>query len=469
MSTDIRFGTDGWRAVIAEDYTFENVRLLSTALAAYLFKHQKELVKNGVAIGYDTRFLSAEFARAAAETLARNGIPVYLSDRDAPTPAIAWATRSRQLATGIMITASHNPPKYNGYKFFNPLGGPADKDVTNALEHVLGQKFKSKAKAAEVTLFDARPALVEQLRKVIDFDLLRKVKGTVVYDAVHGSGRGYVDELLRECGWNVHTIRENPDPMFGGVLPDPANPKCHDTLQAAVKERNADLGLANDPDADRFGCVDSSGAYLTPNQVLALVYVHLLEARGERGPVARSLPTTELLDAIARKFDQQVIETPVGFKWLGAAIEEQNALLGGEESGGLSIRGHYGGKDGVLADLLLAEIWATHQKPLTQVYKEIMKRFGSFYSNRIDLHLDDDTKKKLMDGIKDSPPAEVGGSRVVKVQTEDGVKLNLKDGSWLLMRPSGTEPLVRVYMEAGSKKRLKELDEAARALSESLE
>ena len=469
MSTDIRFGTDGWRAVIAEDYTFENVRLLSTALAAYLFKHQKELVKNGVAIGYDTRFLSAEFARAAADTLAQNGIPVCLSDRDAPTPAIAWATRSRQLATGIMITASHNPPKYNGYKFFNPLGGPADKDVTNALEHVLGQKFKSKAKPATVEIFDPKPALVEQLKTVIDFDLLRKVKGKVVYDAVHGSGRGYVDDLLRECGWNVTSIRENPDPMFGGVLPDPANPKCHVTLQNAVKEHNADLGLANDPDADRFGVVDSTGEYLTPNQVLALVYVHLLEARGERGPVARSLPTTELLDAIAKKFDQNVIETPVGFKWLGAAIEEQNALLGGEESGGLSIRGHYGGKDGVLADLLLAEIWATHQKPLSEVYKAIMKRFGSFYSNRIDLHLDDATKKKLMDGVKESPPQEVGGSKVVKVQTEDGAKLNLEDGSWLLMRPSGTEPLVRVYMEAGSKKRLKELDKAARELSESLE
>ena len=274
-----------------------------------------------------------------------------------------------------------------------------------------------------------------------------------------------MDDLLRECGWDVTAIREDPDPMFGGVLPDPANPKCHITLQNKVKEIGADLGLANDPDADRFGIVDSTGDYLSPNQVLALVYVHLLEARGERGPVARSLPTTELLDAIAKKYDQEVIETPVGFKWLGAAIEEQNALLGGEESGGLSIRGHYGGKDGVLADLLLAEIWATHQKPLTEVYKDITKRFGTFYSTRIDLHLDDDTKKALMGRIKETPPSEVAGSRVVKVQTEDGAKLNLEDGSWLLMRPSGTEPLVRVYMEAKSKKRLKELETAARQLS----
>ena len=469
MSTDIRFGTDGWRAVIAEDYTFENVRILSTALAAYLFKHQKDLVTNGVAIGYDTRFLSAEFARAAADTLASHGIPVLLSDRDAPTPAIAWATKSRQLATGIMITASHNPPKYNGYKFFNPLGGPADKDMTNALEHVLGQKFNSKVAPAQVTLFDPKPGLVEQLKTVINFDILQQNPGTVVYDAVHGTGRGYVDAILRDCGWKVTSIHENPDPMFGGISPDPANPVSHKTLQQTVLENKADLGLANDPDADRFGCVDSTGEYITANQVLALAYVHLLEARGERGPVARSLPTTELLDAIAKSYDQQVIETPVGFKWVGEAIAEKGALLGGEESSGLSMRGHYGGKDGVLADLLIAEIWATHKKPLSQIYADITKRFGTFYSNRIDLHLDDATKKKLMDGIKEQPPREVAGSKVVKVQTEDGAKLSLEDGSWLLMRPSGTEPLVRVYMEASSKKRLKELDKAARELSESLE
>ena len=468
MPSEIRFGTDGWRAEIADAYTFENVRLLSTALAAYLFKHQKEKVVNGVAIGYDTRFLSAEFARAAADTLAANGIPVFLSDRDAPTPAIAWATRSKNLATGIMITASHNPPHYNGYKFFNPLGGPADKDATNALEHILGRKFTSKVAPSKVEIFDPKPALVEQLHRVIDFDLLKKAKGKVVYDAVHGAGRGYVDDLLRDCGWKVTSIHSDPDPMFGGISPDPANPQCHAQLQKMVLEKGADLGLANDPDADRFGAVDSTGEYLTPNQVLALVYVHLLEARGLRGPVARSLPTTELLDAIAKKYGQEVIETPVGFKWVGEAIEDQNALLGGEESGGLSIRGHYGGKDGVLADLLLAEIWATHRKPLTQVYQEITKRFGDFYSNRIDLHLDDDTKKALMSHLKAAPPAEVAGSKVVKIQTEDGAKLNLEDGSWLLMRPSGTEPLVRVYMEAGSKKRLKELDKAARALSASL-
>lgn len=464
MTSPIRFGTDGWRALIARDYTFDNVQILSVALAAYLLKHQPEKAKNGVAIGYDTRFLSADFARATAETLAQNGIPVYLSDRDSPTPAIAWATRSMQLATGIMITASHNPPAWNGFKFFNPLGGPADKEVTNAVEALIGQKFDSRTAPAAVKIFDPRPALVSQLHKVIDFDALKKVKGRVVYDAVHGVGRGYVDALLQECDWEVTAIRPNPDPMFGGILPDPANPACHKTLQEAVLKYKADLGLANDPDADRFGVVDGNGQYLTPNQVLALVYVHLLEVRGLRGPVARTVPTTGLLDAIAKQYGQEVIETPVGFKWLGNAIEEQGALLGGEESGGLSIIGHYGGKDGVLADLLLAEIWATHQKPLTQIYEDILAKFGSFYSTRLDLHLDDDAKNALMNRMKDAPPQEVGGSKVRDVVTLDGVKLNLEDGSWLLMRPSGTEPLVRVYLEANSPQRLKELEKAAQTL-----
>ncbi|MDF2439881.1 MAG: hypothetical protein JWN98_865, partial [Abditibacteriota bacterium] len=436
-SSPIRFGTDGWRATIAEEYTFDNLRAVSSALGAYLKKHEKGKVQNGVAIGYDTRFLSAEFARAAAESLAAQGIPVLLSNRDCPTPATAWATRSRNLASGIMITASHNPPKWNGFKFFTPLGGPADKETTNELEKFIGKKAPQST-SAPIEEFDFRPAFVAQLRNVIDFDLLKKNKGRAVCDFVHGTGRGYVDELLRECGWKVTTIRDNPDPMFGGILPDPANPKCHDTLQAAVLKNKAHLGLANDPDADRFGIVDETGAYLTPNQVLALVYVHLLEYRGMRGPVARTVATTGLLDAIAAKHGQDVIETAVGFKWLGAAIEEQGAILGGEESGGMSICGHLPGKDGVLADLLAAEIRAVHKKPLSEVYAAILKKYGVFHSTRIDLHLDAQTKDALMTRMQEDAPTEIGGSKVTSVVTLDGVKLNLADNSWLLMRPSGT-------------------------------
>jgi phosphomannomutase len=212
-------------------------KAVSLALAAYLYKHQKDKVANGVAIGYDTRFLSAEFAQSVAEVMAGAGIPVFLSDRDSPTPSIAWATRSRGLATGIMITASHNPPKWNGFKFFNPEGGPADKDASNAVEHFIGRAFNSKKPVASIEKFDPRPALFEQLHKVIDFNRLKKNKGTVVCDAVHGSGRGYVDELLRECGWKVSTIRNNPDPMFDGILPDPANPACHQTLIEPSRKR----------------------------------------------------------------------------------------------------------------------------------------------------------------------------------------------------------------------------------------
>jgi phosphomannomutase len=315
-----------------------------------------------------------------------------------------------------------------------------------------------------VQIFDPRPEFVEQLHKVIDFDLLKNNKGTAVCDAVHGTGRGYVNALLKECGWKVTTIREEPDPMFGGILPDPANPACHKTLQEAVLKKKADIGLANDPDADRFGVVDSAGEYISPNQVLVLIYLHLLEHRGLRGPVARTLPTTAMLDVIAAKFGQQVIETPVGFKWVGAAIEESGAILGGEESGGLSIAGHYPGKDGVLADLLLAEVWAVHKAPLGEVYRKQMERFGGFYSDRIDLHLSDEAKNALLSRVKQKPPKTVAGKKVKEVVTTDGIKLKLEDHSWLLLRPSGTEPLVRVYMEAGSPGRLEELKQAAKEL-----
>jgi alpha-D-glucose phosphate-specific phosphoglucomutase len=464
-TSPIKFGTDGWRAIIAEDYTFANVRILSAALAEYLKKHEPEKARNGVAIGYDTRFMSAQFARTTAETLAASGIPVLLSNRDAPTPAIAWATRSRNLATGIIITASHNPPSYNGFKFFKPNGGPADKDTTNIVESFIGKKSKA-AKPASLFEFDPRPAFVEQLKNVIDFDLLKKAKGKAVCDCVHGVGRDYLDALLRDCGWKVTTIRANPDPMFGGMLPDPANPKCHITLQEEVRARKADLGLANDPDADRFGIVDGNGDYLTPNQVLALVYVHLMETRGLRGPVARTVATTHLLDDIAQKYGQDVIETAVGFKWLGDAIEEQGAILGGEESGGMSIQGHTPGKDGILADLLVAEIWAVHKQPLGQAYQKLLRKFGSWHSTRIDLHLTPEKKDALIAKMQNDAPSEVGGSKVNEVVTLDGVKLKLADDSWLLMRPSGTEPLVRVYMEARTQKRLKELQKAAQDLAE---
>ena len=460
----IKFGTDGWRSLIAEDFTFDNVRALSRALAAYLKQHQPEKSRNGVAIGYDTRFLSPQFARATADTLAECGIPVRLSNRDAPTPALAWATRSNDLATGIMITASHNPPQYNGFKFFMPNGGPAGKETTNNLEPMIGQDFPA-TQSANVEEFDPKPAFFAQLKSVIDFDLLKKNPARVVCDAVYGSGRGYVDELLREHDWDVRQIRDTPDVMFNGILPDPANPKCHAMLQEQVKAHKAVLGLANDPDADRFGIVDSTGDYLTPNQVLALVYVHLLEHRGMKGPVARTVPTTGLLDAIARAHGQEVIETPVGFKWLGAAIEEQGAILGGEESGGLSIKGHLPGKDGVLADLLACEIWAVHKKPLGEVYADIMAKYGEFYSTRIDVHLDDKKKTELLDKMRDATPSEIAGAKVKNVVTLDGVKLNLDDDSWLLLRPSGTEPLVRVYMEARSEARLDELEKAAQKLA----
>lgn len=463
-SSPIHFGTDGWRAVIAEDYTFENVRVVAAALAAHLKQAQQEKVRAGVAIGYDTRFLSAEFARAAADTLAAAGIPVRLAQRDCPTPAVCWTVKNEGLAGGVMITASHNPPRYNGFKFFMPNGSSADTDTTKGVEALLGKKTTT-ARPATVEAFDPHPSFANQLKKVVDVALLKKTKGKAVCDCVHGVGRGYLDDFLRDCGWRVTTLRAEPDPMFGGILPDPANPVCHKALQEAVAAKQADLGLANDPDADRFGIVDSSGQYLSPNQVLPLIYVHLLEHRGIKGPIARTVATTQLLDNIARKHGQEVIETPVGFKWIAEAIEDKGAILGGEESGGLSIAGHEPNKDGILADLLIAEVWALHREPLSAVFQKVMKKYGAYYSARIDLHLEAQAKDALMQKMRESTPHQVAGARVLNVQTVDGVKLNLADGGWLLMRPSGTEPLVRVYIEARTKTRLKELSQFAQTLN----
>ncbi len=466
-NSPINFGTDGWRATIAQEYTFDNLKIVAAALAAYLQKKQKDKIENGVAIGYDTRFLSEEFAHTAGEVLSNAGIPTKVSDRDSTTPAIAWAVRGGELACGVMITASHNPPKYNGFKFIDPDGSPADKSATGQVEVLLGKKLKPTKKLnspAKLSTFDPRPSYFKQLENVVDFDLLKKNKGKAVCDFVNGTGRGYLDYLLRECNWKVETIRENPDPMFGGMSPDPANLECQKNLENAVLKAKADVGLANDPDADRFGFVDSSGKSLSANQCLALMYVHLLEHRGMRGPVARSVATTGLLDSIAQKFGQEVIETPVGFKWIGAAIENQGAILGGEESNGMSMAGHTPGKDGILADLLLAEIWAVHRQPLSEVFKKLMRKYGSFYSTRIDLRLTDDAKNALMDKMENKSPKSIAGSKVTDKVLLDGVKFNLADNSWLLMRPSGTEPLVRVYLEAPSQKRLKELQTAAQEL-----
>lgn len=461
----IKFGTDGWRTIIAADYTYDNVRVIAAALAGFLQKSEPQKIKNGIAIGYDTRFMSGDFARAAAEVFASAGIPVKLSERDASTPGISWTVRNDGLAGGVMITASHNPPQYNGFKFFLSSGQSAGKETTDQVEALLGKKLKQAATPAPITLFDPIPAYQEQVRQVIDFDLLKKNKGKVVCDFVHGVGRGYLNAALQSAGWKVSTIRENPDPMFDGILPDPANPKCHIKLQEAVLKAKADLGLANDPDADRFGVVDSLGVYLTPNQVIALIYVHLLTHRGMKGDIVRTVATTHLLDNIAAKHKQKIKETPVGFKWLGAAIDAGEAIVGGEESGGLTIANHTLCKDGILADLLMAEVWAVHREPLSQTFAKLMKKYGSSYSDRIDLHLTPEAKDDLINGMIKAAPSQFAGVGVKDVVTLDGVKLNLEDGSWLLMRPSGTEPLVRVYMEARTKSRLSEVRKAAEALA----
>jgi len=462
--SSIRFGTDGWRALIAEECTFENVGAVASALAAYINKHEKQRARNGVIVGYDTRFLSADFARKAAELIAGAGIPVLWNEKPTPAPVVAWTTRERKLAAGVLVTAGHNGAKWNGIKIFSPSGAPASTDLTNAVEAVLGRRAAVRVKAAGIESFDPCPAYLDQLRRLIDFDLIRGRRGTIVYDAMNGTGSGYVNTLLKECGWKVTVIRDDPDPLFGGTPPDPSEPESHAALQAAVAKKGADIGLATDVDASRFGVVDTNGTYLAPNRVLSLVYLHLLEYRGLRGPVVKSAPTTGLLDAIAANFGERAIETPVGFKWVGAAMEEQAALFGAEESGGLTVSGHCPARDAVLAALLIAEIWALHGGALGEVYKKAAKRFGAPHSHRIDVNLSHEQKTALMAKMKSAPPSVLAGLQVSEVLVQGGVKLNFEDGGWMMLRVSGTEPLVRVYMEAPSTKGLKQLRKAAQVL-----
>lgn len=474
----IRFGTDGWRAVIAREFTFENVGLVAQAIADYVNFTGKN--SQGIAVGYDARFLSDHFASLVADTLIKNGINVYLVERDCPTPVTAFTIRVRNLAGAVMLTASHNPPEYNGIKFIPEYCHPALPDVTNKIEEFIAirQKeldadtaYKLPACApGKLETIDPKPAYFEQIRKMIDLDAIRTAGLKLAVDPMYAAGRGYLDVLLSEAEIEVYPIHMQKNPLFGGRLPDPNEVNLQE-LKEVVLEKGYNLGLGLDGDADRFGIVDSNGAYLTANQVISLVFYHLIKNRLGNGngtaTVARSIATTHLVDALAKKYGYRVIEVPVGFKYLGQAMRTQEAVLGGEESGGLSINGHIPEKDGVLADLLVAELVAKTGKTPSQLLQEIYQEVGLFISTRVDIHLDEPKKSNLMNSLRKNPPTEFAGRRVVEAKTIDGCKLKLNDSCWVLIRPSGTEPLVRCYMEAHSTEGLQDLESAMRTLVES--
>ncbi|HEV2387443.1 MAG TPA: phosphoglucomutase/phosphomannomutase family protein [Candidatus Acidoferrales bacterium] len=447
----IRFGTSGWRGVIADDFTFAGVRLAAAAIARHLRARHRQAK---VLVAYDTRFFSEEFGRAAARVLSCEGVGVLLAERATPTPAVSFEIRGRGLQGGVNFTASHNPAEYNGLKFSGADGAPADREQSAEIERIAAElaargwepRAGDDARPAETV--DPRPTYLEGLDHLVRFDLIRKGKMALAYDAMHGAGAGWLDRALVERGIPVRVLHAERNVLFGGHAPDPS-PDHLGSLVPALREGSAGLGLATDGDADRFGILDAGGRFLSPNHFLGLAYDYLVRSRGWRLGVVRSVATSHLVDAVARHHRLPVYQTPVGFKYIGPYVLEDRVALGGEESAGLSIRGHIPEKDGILACLLAAEM-AAEGGPLGAQLRELFRRIGAeFWPVRLNVPLTAAASERLAGWMK-SDPEEFLGRRVRRTDRTDGLQLEFEDGSWLLVRPSGTEPLSRIYAEAGS-------------------
>ncbi|PYT59097.1 MAG: phosphoglucomutase [Acidobacteria bacterium] len=451
----IKFGTSGWRGVIADDFTFANVRLALTAIA----EHVKAKVKQpSILVGYDTRFYSEEFSQLAVDILQHQGIRALLCETFTPTPAVAFEIMRRKLDGAINFTASHNPAQYHGLKFSSADAGPALPEVTKDIE----------ARAARIAAKGGVPALphgatktnpsekvnlrenyLKRLGELVHFDVLAKAKVKFLVDALHGCGAGYLDRTLSDHGVPVQAMRTERDCLFDGTGPDVSEENLA-PLRKAVTDSKATAGLATDGDADRFGIVDRGGTWIQPNLILALVYDYLVETRQWKMPAARSVATTQMIDAVAKSRGQTVYQTPVGFKYIGQLIREDKIALGGEESAGLTVRGHIPEKDGILACLLVAEMIAARGASIGEQVKTMYKKLGrEFWPVRENLHLSDEQKanavrKVAVDG------STLLGRKVVSIDRTDGAKFVFEDGSWMLLRLSGTEPLLRLYVEAES-------------------
>jgi len=461
--SEIKFGTDGWRAIMAEEFTFGNVRMVAQAIARYLNHHG--LGPRGVVLGYDTRFLSEDFARAVAEVLMGNQIPALYIGTCSPTPVTAYVTTIYQAAGAVMLTASHNPPQYNGIKFIPDYGGPAMPEITDEIERYL-QEIVAVAEAPDrcenpvsclpfeegirrnlLQFIDPRDEYLKHLEAIIDLAAIRLRPLRVVVDPMYGCGMGYLERLLRDAGCEVFVIHGHRDPMFGGLMPEPGG-RWLQELQEAVMEHEADLGLATDGDADRFGIVDRTGQFYNANQALYMLLDHLLRSRPYRGPVARTVATTHMLDRIAARFGLPVEETAVGFKYIGESLRKRGAILGGEESGGMSMHGHIPEKDGILACALFAEMVAVRGQDPAAIEAEILVEYGTLHSERLDLHTTPADKERIARILTDFNPREIAGYPVREKRTVDGLKLLLEGDRWVLIRASGTEPMFRLYVEA---------------------
>lgn len=464
---DIKFGTDGWRGHIADDFTFANVEIVAQAIANYV--KEKGLEERGIVIGYDNRFLSPELGQLCANVMTGNGIKVLMTDRATPTPVVAFSVVHYKAGGAIMLTASHNPATHQGIKFIPEYGGPANKGITDRIvEFVAKIQQNHDIKISEnISLtehIDPEEAYISSILKLIDTEVIKNANLKIAINPMFGAGIGYTDKILKNLGCQVETINNYRDALFGGKLPDP-NIKYMGDLIEKMKVMDADLGLATDGDADRFGVIDKEGNFISPNQVLYLLMNYLIHTRGWKTCVTRTVATTYMLDRIGQKYGIEVIETPVGFKYIAEGFMYKDAFLGGEESGGLSIKGHVPEKDGILACLLITEMIAKLGKSPTKIMEDLKQEVGYLYSGRLDIHCSEQEKERILEQLKTFNPESIAGNKVIKRNAIDGVKLVMEDGSWVLIRPSGTEALFRVYAEGNTEKQVKDIhDEVTKTL-----
>ncbi len=468
---EIKFGTSGWRAVLADEFTFANARRAVAGIASYLESRNQHGL---LLIGHDTRFLADRFTRQAADLLRERGFDVEISSGPVPTPVLSFEIVRRKAIGGLNFTASHNPPQYQGLKYSTGNGAPALPEVTSAIEkEIAGIDDVAEPAEGKSATFDAAPAYLESLRSRFDQSSLLGTRPViarsprlsgfpVALDFRFGTSAGYLDAFFESSGATVRKIHDNPDPLFGGMSPQ-CGPAELVELASVVKESKSRLGLATDGDADRFGVLDEAGNYIWPNGILALLAFDLCRRSGSKKGIARSVATTHALDAIARKFDVPLFETPVGFKYIGELLLEGKILFGGEESAGLTVEGHIPDKDGILADILVARAVAESGRSLPELQADLEKEIGPFVSGRLDLPLTDKERDRLSDWRK-SPPDRFGTHKINKTETIDGVKFLLDDDSWVLFRESGTEPIARFYAEARSQADLNSLLQLGKGL-----
>ncbi len=455
MATEIKYGTDGWRAIIGEEFTFENVRVCAQGVAQYL--HESGMASRGLIVGYDTRFASEDFAAAVAEVVAANGIKVYLSDRATPTPTVSWSVLDKRAGGAVVITSSHNPWRYNGFKYKPEYAGSASPEVVARLEAPLPEIQRTSAvkrmpleeaqRKGLVEMFDPEPVYFAQLAKLVDLEPLRAAPFTVCVDSMYGSGRSYLPRLLSGGRLRVVELHGERNPLFPGLGgPEPIGRNLV-ALSEAVRREKAHAGLAVDGDADRVGLVDENGAYIDQLQAFGLLSYYLLEARGERGAIIKSVTTTSMVFRLGELYGVPVHETKVGFKYLGPKMIATDGLIGGEESGGYAFRGHLPERDGVLAALYFLDFMVRTGKRPSELLAELYERVGPHYYERVDFRMPEAEKDAVEHRVRTARPDSVAGSRVVSVDDEDGRRFMLENGGWLLLRFSGTEPLIRIYTE----------------------